>query len=273
LSRVSAEAQSHLAEQLVFLPAAERFIVETAQREHEGDWVAPELAAEGALDGLLKRPWVYFRSLLVEAQRLDALGRAGWVSWKDGFVLCALEPPPSPEPDELRRAVQRYYLRGALFEDSTSHVARYADAHRELSVFTQSWADGARAADTTLWLRRLELEEGERASEGARPRIREASESGLLVVVLDELTPGRKAPEVGPALTGNQRESLLPAVEEEAHWARVIIHDTHAGRTLLTVRRHLDAKKLGLRAGASYTAALQGCSLAMEARASVGQAH
>jgi hypothetical protein len=268
LARTSTEARALTDAQARFLPSAERAIVDAGSRTYAGDLVAPELANEGALDELLARRWVYFRGVAEEVRRPEEAGRAAWASWKDGFVLCAMQPPATRDPLEQKRTAQRYYLRGALFEDATSHVSRFDTVSRALSVLSDRWSGEVRAADNALWLHRLELEERERDARDVE-RAKVGAESGLLVVVMDELLPSQKVPEAGPGLTDHQRESLLPALEEEAHWARVEIHDLHAGRPLLRMRRFLDAKKLGLVDGKLYTASLQGCELAMEMRASV----
>lgn len=269
LARTAAETAALSPAQARFLPTAERVIVELARAgraDFDADQVSDELSAPGALDELLRRPWGYFRGVQPEVPRPEAVARAAWASWKDGFVLCATEPPATSRPEDLYATARRYYMRGALFEDATADVTRLANVHRGIRVLTPGWADEVRASDDALWLRRLELEEAERTS-AAVARAKAAAASRLLIVVIDELPPGRSAPEVGPSLTDGQRESILPLVEEEPHWARVLVHDLEADRPLLRLRRHLDARRLGISNSLSYTAVLQGCELAVETRA------
>jgi hypothetical protein len=123
-----------------------------------------------------------------------------------------------------------------------------------------------RVADASLWVRRLGLELDQRNA-AVRAAGRAAASADYLLIVADEVPGGVHVPEVAPAITDHQRASVLPLVEERGHDARLALVDLARDRILLRLRRRLDASTLGLALHALHTEALQGCQLAVEARA------
>jgi hypothetical protein len=266
LAAAASERAALTPRQASFLERAEGWIVAEASGAYAGDHVDPELAAPGALDAWLARPGVYLRGVAPELARADGLARASRGSFKDGVVLCLLDPPAAPGGQAMLDKVSRTYLRGALFEEKTARVRPLREAEDALRVLTPAWSAEVRAADASLWMRRLGLEMRQRSA-GVKVAGQIAASAAYLLVVVDEVPAGVRVPEVGPAITDHQRESVLPVVEERAHEARLALIDLEANRVLLRVRRALDASKLGVAGHAVYTQALQGCALGAEARA------
>jgi hypothetical protein len=206
------------------------------------------------------------RGVPEEMARPDALARAARSSSTDALVLCLLDPPASGQGKALYDKVAGTYMGGALFQDATAKVRPLREATEALRVLTPAWAAEVRSADAALWMQRLGLELDQRSS-AVRAAGRAAASADYLLLVADEVPEGVHVPEVAPAITDHQRPSVLPTVEERPHHARLALIDLENERVLLRVRRRLDASTLGIPTHAIHTQALQGCQLAMEARA------
>jgi hypothetical protein len=218
---------------------------------YEGDFVAPELQAAGALAARMSRPTLYVRGELDSFGSPSAIAAAATSSQKDPLAVCLVEPPAGRTEKALFERVREAYSRGA--DAHAPNVRRLHDVIAGLPLLEASWSDGVRAAGEAEDIDRARRELQRAPIEGAK----RAAKAELLLFAFDE--PG--APGGTTELDG-----------ERPHDVRVVLVDLAAGKMLLRQRRRVDPSWVSASKKAEYSAALDGCKLAAEVYDSVSGA-
>jgi hypothetical protein len=223
---------------------AEQWLV-SFSRSYDGEIVAGDLRAPGALAAILSRPIVYVRGPIGDFSSPRHIHEAAAASMKDAFVLCLLAPPASRAEKALLGPVRLAYAGGATMEQRTSHVRRLHDAEAGLPFLTPAWAArveaAAELAEVTKLKRDFERARVDAATQAARAR--------LLLVVMDE--PGEGS---GPTELDGER----------AHHVRVGLVDLASETTLLSTRKLVDPTWISLAKRSEYAVGLDGCGLALD---------
>lgn len=222
--------------------------------KYEGDQIASELTASGALDRTLSRPLLYIRGPLTGFESPAQTAVTAVDSYPDAFTLCLLSPPAERSEKRLRAKARAARVADGDAMRRTAHVARLHDALAASPIFEAAWAE--RVAYTTS-LERLEAmgRELDRAPLAGAKRAMRAS---FLLVVLDE--PG---------------DSRVPAEldGERPHEVRVGLVDLARDKLLLRLRRPVDPSWLSAASRAELARDIDACSLALDVRAAVTPGH
>lgn len=226
--------------------------LERAQEAPTNDFIADELAAEGALARTLSRPTVYVRLPLASGTSDADLSRGAAQSFKDALVLCLLDPPATRTEQALAGRARSSFAGGESMR-AVAHVERLLGALLSLPLLTPEFRARVAAAESELDLDRLEraLERAPLAS------ARRAFAAELFLFALDE--PGL---ENGPTELDGER----------AHHVRVGLVDLAAGKPLLNLRRRVDPSWISPARRAEYAAAIDSCSLALDVHGAVADA-
>ncbi|CAN5924102.1 hypothetical protein BH11MYX4_BH11MYX4_18730 [soil metagenome] len=244
LAAVQAQAASLTAEERGAVVRADSWLVRFSG-SYEGDLVAPELQAPGALKATLARPAISVRGPLGSFVNPARIADAAATSSKDALLLCLMDPPASKVEKVLLGTVRTAYSGGAALEERTGNVRRLQDAIVGLPLLMPAWAERVRTADDPAelaWLRR-ELEKV------PRDRAKQAARANLLVVALDEPSDGG-----GPTELDGER----------AHAIRIGVVDLAASKVLLRMRRLVDPTWISLAKKSEYASGLDSCGLAFE---------
>ena len=215
---------------------------------YEGDALAPELRAPGALDARLARPTVYVHGPTGAFHGPTGIAGAAAASVKDTFVSCLLAPPASKSERAMLESVRAVYSGGASFEERTANVARLADGQAALRVLTPAFEARIKDADDDVALAKVKGELDRAPLEKAKL----ALSAELLVAVMDE--PGTGA---GPSELDGERP----------HDVRVALVDLAAGKVLLRARRRVDPGGWSEKSRAQYSVDLDECGRALDVRA------
>ena len=218
---------------------------------YEGDVVAPEVRAPGAIGALLARPAMYLRGPLDDFANAAGVKRAAGASLKDALVVCLLDPPAARTEKALLPKVRAAYGSVATVEQRTPNVRRLHEAETGMPLLASPWAARVRAAKEPgeLAALRTELERAPLA------RAKEAARAEVLLVAVDE-----------PAAPGG----LTELDGERAHDVRVALVDLASEKVLLRVRRHVDPGPWSQSARTDFASGLDACALAFDVRAGVG---
>jgi hypothetical protein len=220
-----------------------------ASGPYEGDLVASELRAPGALDAVLSRPALYVRGPTKDFQSTTTIATTSAASLKDPFVLCLLDPPASRAEKAVLQKVHAAYSGGAHLETPTANVRRLFDAEAGLPLLMPQWAARVRAAEDAVALGHLEHELGAAPLEAAK----KAAKAQILLFAMDD--PGDSG-------------GLSELDGERPHDVRVGLVDLSHETVLLRLRKHVDPAWISLPKRAQYAGALDGCALALDVRAS-----
>jgi hypothetical protein len=244
LSSVRAEAPSLTSEDRQTLVRAETWLVRAAGA-YDGDLVADELRAPGALAALLARPALYVRGPVGAFTTPARIAEAAALSSKDALLLCLVDPPASRVEMTMLSRVRVAYGTGAALEERTANIRRLHDVAIGLPVLLPPWSERVSAAREKAELERLrkELERAPlaRAKQGARAR--------LLVFALDE-----PSDRIGPAELDGER----------AHHVRIGIIDLAMGTVLYRARKLVDPSWISMAKKSEYANGLDGCGLAFD---------
>jgi len=220
--------------------------------EYEGDLVASELRAPGALGALLSRSSVYVRGPVDAFKNPAAIALAAAQSFKDPFLVCLLDPPVDRSEKAVLAKVRLARGGGAVLQQLTANVHRLEAAVVGLPLLAPAWAERVAAAAGLEELERLRQELSKAPLEEAK----RAAAAHVLVAALDE--PG--APGGLSELDG-----------ERPHDVRVGLVDLSAGKMLLRLRKHVDPGWISLERRPRYASGLDGCVLALDVRESAGK--
>jgi hypothetical protein len=244
LSTVRAEAASLTSEDRQTLARAETWLARAAGA-YDGDLVADELRAPGALTALLARPALYVRGPVGAFTTPARIAEAAALSSKDALLLCLVDPPASRVEMTMLSRVRIAYGTGTALEQRTTNIRRLHDVEVGLPLLLPPWSERVSAAREVAELDRLrkELERAPltRAKQGARAR--------LLVFALDE--PSER---VGPAELDGER----------AHHVRIGIVDLAMGTVLYRARELVDPTWISMAKKSEYASGLDGCGLAFD---------
>lgn len=220
---------------------------------YEGDFVADELRANGALAATLRRPSIYVRGQLGAFASPVLLSETAATSSKDALLLCLLEPPASRSEKVLLASVRIAYGRGAAMEEHTGNVRRLNDAVVGLPLLTPEWSARVAATDDPAELARLRRD----LDHAPLGRAREAARAGLLVVAMDEPSDGG-----GPTELDGER----------AHAVRIAVVDLASSKALLRIRKLVDPTWISLARRSEYAIGLDSCGLAFDVHEMLGDA-
>ena len=214
---------------------------------YEGDFVADELKAQGALDAALARPTVYAHGALGDFTEAPRIATTSETMAKDAFLACAVSPPKSRDEDPLLA-----HVKGALegVESLTPNVAVLRDAEIGAPVLTGSWRQRVEGATTMQMLAQLRYELDHVPVEGAAKAMR----ARQLLAMMDEQS-------IGGGFT--ELEGDRP------HDVRVMIVDVTSGAALLRARKHVDPSWITETRRRKYSLALDECLLALDVRESI----
>ncbi len=225
--------------------AAERFA-----GAYEGDFVAAELRAPGALDRVLARATLYVRGPLLAFANSAGIAAAAATSAKDPFVACLLAPPTARTEKGVLPKVREAYAGGATFEQATASVRRLGEAEADLPLLAAPWVERVRKAEAIEELDALRRE----LEKAPIDRAIRAAKSSVLVIVLDE--PGEGA-------------GVTELDGERPHDVRVGVFDLEASAVLVRLRKRVDPAWIAVSTRAAYAAGLDSCALAMDVRDAV----
>ena len=217
---------------------------------YEGDLVADELRAPGAITALLARPSVYVRGPIAMFAEPATVAKVAAMSAKDALLLCLLEPPDSHVEKTMLSTVRIAYGRGATMEEHTPKVRRLHDAEVGLPFLLPAWSERVLVAEDPNELLRLRRDFEKAPIEAAKEAVR----AGLLLFVMDEQGDG-----AGPTELDGER----------AHAVRVGIIDLAAARTVLRLRKLVDPTWISLAKKSEFASGLDGCGLALDVHESV----
>lgn len=265
--------RAHVDEERAILPERTRVLVDTmdgvildaAKTPWPGDWIDPELENLEARAAFLTQSAVYVRAALPEISRLDAIGGATRRSDKDAFVLCLHRPAEAPIADHIEAAATRYWMGGGLFEDATHAVLPLDVLHRGLRPLSTAFRAEIDEANDHLYVRRLEEEYVDRTPNQLL-MARTASNSDLLIVVIDELPEGMREPEVGKSLTATRRPAVLPLIEDAPHTIRTVVWSAAKQAVALRLRTKVNAAQFQLKNLGMEASHVQACQAAMAVR-------
>ncbi len=228
------------------IPRAESWL-ERFWGSYEGDFIAPELRAPGALDTILARPTLYVRGPAAAFANGTAIAAAAAASGKDPFVLCLASPPASKVEKIVLAKVRLAYAGGAPFEQATANVRLLGEAEVGLPLLRPEWLARVRAAEEVADLddlrRQLDKAHTERATQAAK--------STVLLAVYDE--PGEGA-------------GVTELDGERPHDVRIGLVDLTSSKLLLRLRKHVDPSWIAVATRAQFASGLDSCALAMDVR-------
>jgi hypothetical protein len=215
---------------------------------YEGDFVADGLKANAA--AMLARPTLYLRAPIESFESELSLGHAAEASQRDAFTLC-LNAPPEKRSEKALAGRARAALGGGEALSAVQHVDRVHDALAGALFLSSDWEGRVAVAETEAALAKL--------SEALRAAPIEAtlraSQAEILIVVADEEKVGD-----GPT----ELDGACP------HFARVLVFDAVTAAPLARLRRFVDPSKLSDDVKIAHGNGVNGCQLALEARAAWG---
>lgn len=248
LSRVRREAAALSARDRAIIARVTPWLERAAGSDFR-DSFAPELAESGALAVVLARPTVYLRAPLAGVAGPASLAEAAAQSYRDAFVLCLFDPPATRSEKSLLSRARSAHAGGARAR-AASEVARLADAMAGLPFLSREWESSLLAAGNARALDVLER----RFERAPIAEAKRAAKAELLLFALDE---------------AGDANAPIELDGERPHYIRAGLVDLEHGRSLFTLRRHVDPGWLSPAARAEYASGVDGCSLALEVHALV----
>ena len=244
LDAVHAQAASLTEEDARALPRVHGWL-RGLSGSYEGDFVADELRAPGALDAALSGPTMYVHADLGDLVDAVRTATPAETSGKDALLFCLAIPPASRDEAALLA-----HLRDAstLAEARTANVHLLRDAEAGLPLLLPPWSARVTAARGLKELARLK-EDLDRAPLVEAKR---AAAATLLLLAIDE--PGEGG-------------GFVQLEGDRAHAVRVAIVDLRASRVLLRLRRRVDPTWIAPQRRARHSVDLDGCLLALDVRA------
>jgi len=214
-------------------------------RTYDGELVADELRAPGALTASLARPVVYVRGSIGAFSSSRRIAEAASTSAKDALLLCLLEPPSARAEKDLLAKVRVAYAGGPVMEDHTRNVRRLHEAEIGLPFLTPQWSERVQTAPELADLTRLKRDLDRAPIEAAK----QAARANLLLVAMDE--PGTGG---GPTELDGER----------THWVRLGLVDLASEKILLSTRKLVDPSWISLAKKSEYASGLDSCGLAYD---------
>ncbi len=215
---------------------------------YEGDWAAATLKGPAAA-ALLAKATLYIRAPLESFESELALGHAAESSFRDAFALC-LHAPPEKRTEKALAGRARAAAGGEAL-DAIAHIERVDDALSGVRFLSSDWEARVRGAETEQAL--VKLADALRAAP-LEATLR-ASQAELVLVVADEEKVGD-----GPT----ELDGACP------HFARIFLFDGKTAAPLARLRRFVDPQKLPDDVRVAHAQGVNGCELALEARAAWG---
>jgi hypothetical protein len=216
---------------------------------YEGDWAADSLKGSSAA-ALLARPTLYIRAPLESFESELTLGHAAEASFRDAFALC-LHAPPDKRSDRALAGRAKAIAAGGAAQGPIAHIDRVHDALAGMRFLSSDWEARVRAAETEPALVKL----SEALREAPIEATLRASQAELVLVVADEEKVGD-----GPT----ELDGACP------HFARIFLFDAKTAAPLARLRRFVDPSKLPDDVRIAHANGVNGCQLALEARAAWG---
>jgi len=231
------------------IPERARAVLARSSGDYEGDFVADELRAPGALAATLRRPTLYLRGTQEMLRTRAGLAHSAAASAKDAFVLCLLDPPSTRSEKALLGRTRQAYALGSRMREATPHVHRLHPILVTLPLLDPAWKERVLTASP------YELDDRERELERAPlGPAKSAGQAELFLFLIDE-----------PADTSGPTE----LDGERPHPIRVGLVDLTADRLLLRLRRRVDPRWLSETVRAEYARGIDSCSLALDVRAAL----
>ena len=217
---------------------------------YEGDLVAEELRAPGALKATLARPAIYVRGQLGSFVNPARIAEAAATSSKDALLLCLMEPPASKTEKVLLSTVRIAYSGGVAMEEHTANVRRLHEAVVGLPLLMPQWSERVQATEEPTELARFRRE----LDRAPVDRAKQAARAGLLILAMDEPSDGG-----GPTELDGER----------AHAIRIGVVDVAASKILLRMRKLVDPSWISLAKKSEYASGLDSCGLAFDVHEAV----
>jgi hypothetical protein len=249
LDAVGAQSAGITEEEKGAVTRAESWLMRSSG-EYEGELVAKELRAPGALTAALGRPAIWVRGPLGAFKSPMLIADAAATSAKDSLLLCLLEPPASRVEKVLFEKVHVAYAGGPPLEQRTSNVRRLHEAIVGLPLLLPPWSERVRSAPDSAELARLKRE----LERAPALRAKQALRAELLVAALDEPSDGG-----GPTELDGER----------AHAVRIVIVDLASEKVLLRTKKLVDPTWISLAKKSTYATGLDSCGLAFDVHESV----
>lgn len=237
------------ATQRAFRARIEKVLAELAG-DYQGDVVAEQLRAEGALDEVLGRPSVYVRGSTLGFKDSAAVAKSGYESALDAVPLCFLVPPPSRSEKDLLPKARLALGGGPPVAAAAPKMYRLQEALAALRFYDLPWSERIEAAQTKEALQQLERELAKAPPAAARA----AMDAEILVAVFDE---------------PNEEGGVTELDGEHAHTMRLMVHVLSENRTILRFRKRVDPSWITPNRRSQYARELDGCAFAIDARNSV----
>lgn len=212
---------------------------------YEGDLVADELHAPGALKTTLGRPAIYVRGQLGSFVNPARIAEAAQTSAKDALLLCLMEPPTGKGEKVLLGAVRIAYAGGATMEEHTPNVRRLHEAIVGLPLLMPEWSERVQRSEDPSELAKFRRE----LDRAPIDRAKQAARASVLVVAMDEPSDGG-----GPTELDGER----------AHAIRIGIVDLASSKVLLRMRKLVDPSWISLAKKSEYAIGLDSCGLAFD---------
>ena len=232
------------ADDLQFVPRTESWL-ERMAGPYEGDLVPDDLHAAGALRVLLARPAVYVRGPLGGFGNAATAAETAFTSFKDGLLLCLMDPPESRTEKAVLGRVLVAYRGGTEIESRTPSARLFEEAQVGLPFLQPAWEGRVRGATEIVEVEKLEKE----LHAVPTDRATQAAKSGVLVFAMDE-----------PAPLGTPAE----LDGERPHDVRIGVVDLKAVKLVFRVRRHVDPSWISVAKRPMYAVGLDSCALAYD---------
>ena len=215
---------------------------------YEGDFVASELRAEGALSNLLASPAAYVRGNIENITRAPSIATVAEESNKDALLFCLFDPPASRDEKVLAAKVSEAW-EPKLLEQRTAQVASLRDAAVGLPLLQPSFLARVKAVRSAREFVALE----HAFASAPIGRAKKVAHAQYLIAAIDE----------GP--------TFLAFSGDTAHDVRFAIVELATSKVVLRVRRHVDPANVSAARRVKYSVDIDGCTVALEARDAVGR--
>jgi hypothetical protein len=217
---------------------------------YEGDRVADEARAPGALDAILARPAMYARGPIAGFASATRAAETAAAAPKDALLLCLMDPPSARVEKTLLTKVRTAYAAGAGVEQRTANVRLLHEAEAGVPFLSPPWEERVHAAREPAEIARL----GKELDRAPLAAAKKALRAEVLIAALDEPGDGH-----GPTELDGERP----------HDVRVAVVDLAADKVLVRARLHVDPSWITTKVRSEYAAGIDACALAMDVRSAV----
>lgn len=225
--------------------------VEAWCRNHSGDYagdvITRELHGPDALASALARPTIYLRGPIEDFDPQTGPYEIAQASFRDAFILCALDPPAQRVESTLRQRA-RAARSGKGTSGKGERIELLSSAHSGARFLTPEWAKQVEEAANLAELGHLEAAFHRAPIEAAKRSLK----ARQLLVVMDEKKIGNGPTEIDGACP---------------HYARVTLVEFETDHVLLRTRKLIDPAWLSDDARITDASGVNACELGMAVHA------